>query len=110
MGKLLNMGIAMQVQNPPVVINYTPSPNSRAVEVTISRSVSFDKTFTVGWEGLDNSSNPISGSVNLTILANNTVATSGNQLVIGETFTRIFIQVPSADPGYNWTYTGDWTP
>lgn len=104
MGKLLNMGIAMQVQNPPVTINYTPSPNGRAVEVTLSRSVSFDKSFTVNWTSVNTS-----GSVTVTVLANTTSIVSANQILTGDSFTLIQILAPSANPGYNWNYTGDWT-
>lgn len=110
MGKLLNMAILMQVQNPPVDVTYTPSPFSRAVRVTLSTTLGFNKTFIVDWEGLDASSNPIFGSVSVTVTAGSTTGTSANQIAVGESFTRISIQTPTADSGYNYVYGGDWTP
>ena len=105
MGKLLNMAIRMQVQNPPVDVTYTPSANGRAIDVTISRTLSFNKTFTVNWTSVNTS-----GSTTVTVLAGNTVATSSLQILTGDSFTLIQIATPSANPGYNWVYGGDWTP
>ena len=110
MGRLLNIGISMQVQNPPVDVTYTPSPFSRAVRVTISTTLGFDKTFIIDWEGLDASLNPIFGSVSVTVTSGSTTGTSGNQILVGQSFTRISIQTPTPDSGYNYVYGGDWTP
>lgn len=104
MGKLLNIAIRMQQQNPPVTVVYTPSPNSRAINVTLDKTVSFNKTFTVNWTSVNTS-----GSTTVTVLANTLVGTSTNQILTGDSFTLIQIAAPSADTGYNWNYGGDWT-
>lgn len=109
MGHLLNMGIKMQAQGAPINVTYTPSPNGRAIDVTIDVTLSFNKTFSVNWQGLDSFSNPISGSTTVTITAGNLVGTSTNQIFAGDTFTLIQISAPSPDAGYNWVYGGDWT-
>lgn len=109
MGHLLNMAIKMQIQAPPIDVTYTPSPNGRAIDVTIDVTLSFNKTFSVYWEGLDSSSNPISGSTTVTINSGNLVGTSSLQILTGESFTLIQILSPSPDAGYNYIYGGDWT-
>ncbi len=95
---------------PPVVINVTYTPGVSPigfVQVTLSQVLSFDKRFSIYWEGLNSNDAFVSGNTTVLVIAGNT--TGATQVLNPNPFyTLIAINPPSYAKGYTFTYGGDY--
>ena len=95
---------------PPVIINVTYTPGvspSGYVQVTLSESIPFDRTFNAYWEGLNSNDAFVNGNTTVLVMAG---TTTGEKQVLSPNpfYSLISLSPPSPALGYTFTYGGDY--